>query len=59
MVASPEVPRNAEGVQSEGRAPRRWIERSQRQYKGRSPKAPAQSLRVLLAEVPYHVPWFP
>jgi hypothetical protein len=47
MVASPEVPRNAEGVQGEGRAPRRWIERSQRQYKGRSPKAPARSARAV------------
>jgi hypothetical protein len=30
--------------QSEGRAPRRWIERSQRQYKGQSLKAPSRCL---------------
>jgi hypothetical protein len=39
MVASPEVPLNAEGAaQCEGRAPRGWgVERGQRPNKGRSP----------------------
>jgi hypothetical protein len=46
MVAPPEVPRNVEGRKVKA-APRMGPKkRGQRQYKGRSPKAPAQSRMV-------------
>ena len=46
MVAPPEVPRNAEGAQSEGRAKEIVKERDQEQYKGRNPdKDPGRSRR--------------
>ena len=40
MVAPSEVPRNAEGAQSEGRARERSTKRGQGHYKGRSPEEP-------------------
>jgi hypothetical protein len=43
MVAPPEVPRNAERAQCEGRAKERLGVHGQRQCKGRSPKAAALS----------------
>jgi hypothetical protein len=49
MVAPPEVLRNAEGVQSEGRGAKRDgkdEKRDRAQYKGRRPKAPARLSRT-------------
>jgi hypothetical protein len=42
MLALRTLPRNAEG-RKEGRAPRRWVERDQRQYKGRGSVGSGQS----------------
>ena len=56
MVSPPTTQRNASSAQCEGRA--RYDGENQRgsgHYRGRSPKAPARPIRVLLAEVLYLV----
>jgi hypothetical protein len=47
MLSPPTASRNAEGAHCEGRAKGESKKRGQRQYKGRSPKAPPEVLEDL------------